>query len=177
MPRLFTAIEIPPAVAADLALMRGGLAGARWIDPENYHLTLRFIGDVDAAMARDVHAVLAGIRRPSFAVTLAGVSAFGGAKPRAIVVTAKAETPLVALQAEQESLMRRSGLVPEARKFRPHITLARLRRTPSVDVAAYLADHGLAATWTFPITRFVLFSARDSIGGGPYVGEAVYPLT
>ncbi|HWZ10595.1 MAG TPA: 2'-5' RNA ligase family protein, partial [Xanthobacteraceae bacterium] len=47
MPRLFTGLEIPPQVAQSLAMMRGGLPGARWIDPENYHLTLRFIGDID----------------------------------------------------------------------------------------------------------------------------------
>ena len=46
MPRLFTAIEVPPGVAEALDMLRGGLPGARWIDRENYHVTLRFIGDV-----------------------------------------------------------------------------------------------------------------------------------
>ena len=47
MPRLFTGVELPPDIGQALASLRGGLPGARWIDPENYHLTLRFIGDVD----------------------------------------------------------------------------------------------------------------------------------
>ena len=54
MPRLFTGLEIPEEVAQSLSLLRGGLPGARWIDPENYHITLRFIGDIDdRAGARD----------------------------------------------------------------------------------------------------------------------------
>jgi len=47
MPRLFTGIEIPPDVGQALSLLRGGLPGARWITPDHYHVTLRFIGDVD----------------------------------------------------------------------------------------------------------------------------------
>ena len=58
MPRLFTALEIPPQVAQSLAMMRGGLPGARWIDPENYHLTLRFIGDIDDALAHEIAGML-----------------------------------------------------------------------------------------------------------------------
>ena len=176
MPRLFTALEIPPDLAADLARMRGGLPGARWIDPERYHLTLRFIGDIDDAMARDVHAVLGTIRRPSFNVTLTGIDAFGGAKPRAIVMMARADPALVALHGEQEHLMRRIGLVPETRKFTPHITLARLRHTAPLAVADYIAGCGFWPPRVFKSTHVTLFSARDSIGGGPYVREAVYAL-
>ena len=58
MPRLFTGLEIPQSVAQSLAMMRGGLPGARWIDAENYHLTLRFIGDIDDALAREIAGVL-----------------------------------------------------------------------------------------------------------------------
>ena len=54
MPRLFTGIEIPAAAAASLALSRGGISGARWIEPEDYHLTLRFIGDVDTRTANEI---------------------------------------------------------------------------------------------------------------------------
>ena len=55
MPRLFTGIEIPPEITLALSQFRGGLPGARWVDPENYHITLRFIGDIDDRMARDVY--------------------------------------------------------------------------------------------------------------------------
>ena len=61
MPRLFTGLEIPREVGQTLSLLRGGLPGARWIDPENYHITLRFIGDIDDRLAHDI--ALAARRR------------------------------------------------------------------------------------------------------------------
>ena len=51
MPRLFTGLEIPAEIGHTLSSLRGGLPGARWIDPENYHVTLRFIGDIDGISA------------------------------------------------------------------------------------------------------------------------------
>ena len=70
MPRLFTGLEIPPDVAQTLAMMRGGLPGARWIDPENYHLTLRFIGDVDGVIAREIALLLDQVNRRGFEVRI-----------------------------------------------------------------------------------------------------------
>src|SRR4030081_3215322 len=75
MPRLFTGLEIPPAIVQSLATLRGGLPGARWIDPENYHLTLRFIGDVDAVVAREIAFILGRIRRTGFELRFAGLAA------------------------------------------------------------------------------------------------------
>lgn len=176
MPRLFTGLELPDHVAAELAAMRGGVSGARWLDEEDYHITLRFIGDVDEATAYDVHDALERIRRRAFTVTLDGLGAFGGAKPRAIVATAKPVPPLVELQAEQERLMRRVGLPVETRKYTPHVTLARLRQATPIAVANYLSMRGWLASRSFEVDHFTLFSARDSIGGGPYLAEATYPL-
>ena len=88
MPRLFTGLEIPQSVAQSLAMMRGGLPGARWIDAENYHLTLRFIGDIDDALAREIAGVLARVHRRPFELRLDGLTSFGGRKPRAVVATA-----------------------------------------------------------------------------------------
>lgn len=176
MPRLFTGLEIPPDIATELSLLRGGLSGARWIDVENYHLTLRFIGDIDERTARDVYSALERVRRPPLSVTLNGLSTFGGDRPRAIVAKAKPEPPLVELQAEHERLMRRIGIPPEPRKFMPHVTLARLRAASSMAVADYLGARGYFPGRTFEANRFVLFSSRASTGGGPYVIEAAYPL-
>lgn len=176
MPRLFTGLEIPGDLATELAMMRGGLSGARWIDAENYHLTLRFIGDIDDAMACDVDLTLRQIRRRSFTVTIGELCSFGGAKPRAIVAKAAPVADLVDLQAQQERLMQRIGIAPEPRKFVPHVTLARLRTATAASVADYLATRGQFFSRRFEARRFVLFSSRASTGGGPYVVEAAYPL-
>jgi len=177
MPRLFTGVEIPPDVGQALASLRGGLPGARWIDPENYHLTLRFIGDVDDVTAHEVASMLERVRRNVFDLYLEGVTSFGGRKPRAVVAAVAQAQPLLDVHAEHERLMQRIGLEPEGRKYTPHVTLARLRDSSSRQVAEYLSARGYFRISPFRVSRFVLFSSRNSIGGGPYVVEASYPLS
>lgn len=175
MPRLFTAIEIPHEVGSGLTLLRGGISGARWIDPEFYHVTLRFVGDVDDALARDIAQMLGQVRRKAFDLVLDGLDQFGGHKPRAVFAIVKANPALLELQAEHERIMQRLGLSPE-RTYKPHVTLARLRDASTRQVADYLALRGLYRSPSFHVPRFVLYSSRDSVGGGPYIVEAEYPL-
>jgi 2'-5' RNA ligase len=176
MPRLFTAVEIPPEIGHTLATLRGGLPGARWISPENYHLTLRFIGDIDDALAREIVFMLGAVRRPAFDLRMEGLAAFGGRKPRAVVAGVAPAPGLHDLQAEHERLLQRVGLEPEGRKYTPHVTLARLRESSSRQVAEYLATHQPFRSTPFRVSRFVLYSSRASVGGGPYVIEADYSL-
>ena len=127
-------------------------------------------------MAHEVASLLGRVRRTPFELRFDGLSSFGGRQPRA-VIAALAPTPaLMELQAEHERLMQRVGLEPEGRKYTPHVTLARLRDSSSHQVADYLSTRALFAPLPFTVSRFVLFSSRASVGGGPYVVEAAYPL-
>lgn len=178
MPRLFTGLEIPAEIPERLARYRGGLPGARWIEPSDYHITLRFLGDVDAEIADNAHDLLGEARaRPPLTVTLDGLGSFGGDRPRAVFAAVSADADLIDLQAEHERIARRAGVEPERRKFTPHVTLARLNReaTP-MGVANYLASTGVFERLSFTATRVALFSARESRGGGPYLVEAAYPF-
>jgi RNA 2',3'-cyclic 3'-phosphodiesterase len=177
MPRLFTGLEIPRDIGESLALLRGGLPGARWIDPENYHLTLRFIGDVDDVVAQEVALLLSKVRRNAFDLRLDGLLSFGGRKPRAVVASISPAQPVVELQAEHERLMQWVGLEPEGRKYTPHVTMARLRDSSSRQVADFLSNRAAFRSMEFLISGFVLFSSRATVGGGPYVVEASYPFT
>src|SRR5580698_3789006 len=176
MPRLFTGLELPDAIVGQLALHRGGIAGARWLEPEDYHVTLRFVGDVDGGVARDIAETLGDIRRPRAPVRFEGLSWFGGDKPRAIVAKLKREPALMDLQAEHERRLRRIGVEPETRKYTPHVTLARLRGVSQASVASYLEARGALLADPFEADRFVLYSAREGSGGGPYVVETAYAL-
>jgi 2'-5' RNA ligase len=176
MPRIFTGLEIPENVAQSLSFLRGGLPGARWIDPENYHLTLRFIGDVDDTTEHEIAALLARVQRKPFELRFDALSSFGGRRPRAVIATLAQTAALMELQAEHERLMQRIGLEPEGRKYTPHVTLARLRNSSSRQVADYFATRAFVQPLPFTVSRFVLFSSRASVGGGPYVVEAAYPL-
>ena len=176
MPRLFTGLEIPDDLAFSLSLFRGGLSGARWIDPENYHITLRFMGDIDGGIARDIAHMLENVHRSALTLTVDGLRIFGGDRPRALVAALAPSRDLLELQAEHERIVRRCGLAPETRKFTPHITLARLRDTSPHQAAEFLALRGPIFAPSFTADEFVLFSSRASVGGGPYIVEAAYPL-
>ncbi|RYG11975.1 MAG: RNA 2',3'-cyclic phosphodiesterase [Burkholderiales bacterium] len=177
MPRLFTGLEIPSPVGFMLSLKRGGLQGARWIDPENYHITLRFIGDVDHHTANEVADGLDRLAESeAFSIKLSHLGAFGGDKPRALYAGVESNGALAHLQASQERVLQRLGLTPDGRKFVPHVSLARLRGTSAGELARFIAMSGRFEPLDFPVGRFVLFSSRDSVGGGPYRIEETYPL-
>jgi RNA 2',3'-cyclic 3'-phosphodiesterase len=177
MPRLFTGIEVPPEIGLRLSLKRGGLHGARWIDPENYHITLRFIGDVDHSIANEVTDALDRLAdSEAFHIRLSHLGSFGGDKPRALYAGVDQNPAMQRLQAAQERVLQRLGLEPEGRKFVPHVSLARLRGTAAEDVARFMAFAGRFEPLEFEVGRFVLFSSRDSVGGGPYLVEQAYPL-
>ncbi len=177
MPRLFTALEIPRNVAMSLSLLRGGLPGARWIDVENYHITLRFIGDVDYRTADEVVHWLDRIDRHEFKLAMTGTGSFGSKKPHSIWAGVSHPPELYALQSEIERICQRLGLPPDPRKFTPHVTLARLRGTKVADVGTYLSGRGDFHTSPFRVSRFVLLSSRDSVGGGPYRTEEIFDLS
>lgn len=176
MPRLFTALEIPRDAALSLSLLRGGLPGARWLDVENYHITLRFIGDVDGPTADELINAFDRVDRSSFSLSLSGIGSFGAKKPHSIWAGVSPSAELMALQSEIERICQRIGLAPDPRRFSPHVTLARLRHVRVSDVVSYLSGRGDFRTESFDVGRFVVMSARDSVGGGPYLVEEAYPL-
>lgn len=177
MPRLFTAIEIPREIGERLAMLKGGLPGARWIDRENYHLTLRFVGDIDMHVAEEIAHELARVRRRPFPVRIESLGSLGTRKPHAVVARVAPSPALAELQAEQERIFQRIGLSAEQRKYTPHVTLARLRGAAPRDIAEYLSARGGFTAGPFEVDRFVLYSSKASTGGGPYIVEEAYPLS
>jgi RNA 2',3'-cyclic 3'-phosphodiesterase len=174
MPRLFTGIELPEHVVWSLSMIRAGLNGAHWIDPDNYHITMRFVGDIPDAAANHFADALLDVHFDSFELEVSGLGSFGGNKPRALWAGLKPSRPLELLQKAHERAARLAGLPPETRNFMPHITLARLRSVRPFAVADYLASHGGLFSGPFTVTRFVLFSSRPNQGGGPYLVEEGY---
>lgn len=174
MPRLFTGIELPQDVIWRLSMIRSGLPGAHWTDPDNYHITLRFAGDISDGMADAFAGALDDIRFDSFELEIQGLGSFGGNKPRAIWAGLKPSLALEQLQRAHERAARIAGLPPETRNFVPHVTLARLKHTRPHTVAEFLARNSGVFSAPFVVDRFVLFSSRPKTGGGPYVLEAGY---
>jgi 2'-5' RNA ligase len=176
MPRLFTGIQLPSNIVARLSMLSTGLADARWIEPCNFHITLSFIGDIDMHQAGQVAGMLATVEYQQFSLALSGLDIFGSKKPRSLFVRVAASEELINLQRKQEQVLRQLGLCPDKRKFVPHVTFARFRAVKAQALSQYLAANGSFETKPFLIEQFVLYSARDSTGGGPYVVEQSYPL-
>lgn len=174
MPRLFTGIKIPAAITEQLSFFQYGLPHARWIEPSDFHITLRFIGDVEDHLAADLADGLNSLSFASFSLKLQSVGVFGGDKPRMVWAGVAASEPLEHLQLAHENLAQRLGLKAEGRKFTPHVTLARFKSRERADVSAYLFDHARFQSTEFEVTSFELYSARASKGGGPYIIEQSY---
>lgn len=177
MVRLFVAIPLPPEMRERLAMMSGGIPGARWTAADNFHLTVRFIGEVDGHAYDDVVDALALVRAPGFDLVLSRVDHFGkGDKARVLWIGVEKNPALIHLHGRVESALVRAGLEPEGRKYSPHVTLARLERAPSGRLAAFVQTNHLVRVGPLAVDRFVLFSSWSRGEGPIYEIEAEYPL-
>ena len=176
--RLFVALDMPWSVREQLAALSGaGIPGARWVPPENYHLTLRFIGDIPGHVARDVDDALLAIRARGFALTLTGMGTFAkGGVSNALWVGVERTPSLDHLRNKIETALQRCGLEPERRRFQPHVTLARLDNPAEGKVAAFVQAHNLFRTEPIPVEHFTLFSSLLNKDHAVYRAEVEYEL-
>lgn len=176
--RLFVALDLPWSVRAQLAALSGsGIPGARWVPPENFHLTLRFIGDIPSHVARDVDDALLGLRARGFDLTLTGMGVFSkGGISSALWVGVEKTPALDHLRTKIETAIRRCGLEPERRKFQPHVTLARLDNPAERKLAGFVQAHNLFRTQPLPVEHFTLFSSILCKAHAVYTPEAEYEL-
>ena len=177
MLRLFVALDLPPPVKAQLAALSGGIPGAKWIPPENHHLTLRFIGEIEPWLAEEVDAALAAIRAPRFDLALAGLGTFEkGGRIQSIHVTAERSEALTRLQGKVETALQRIGLEPERRRFAPHVTLARTDRAETHKLVSFMQAHSLFRAPPVAVEHFTLFSSHLGKEAAHYVPEVDYGL-
>lgn len=176
MPRLFTAVPLPEPVRQHLALLGGGVPGARWEPEEKLHLTLRFIGEIDGGTAKDVTEALATVRFPAFTLVLRGCGHFPPrGQPRTIWIGVQDARPLQELHAKIDRVLTREGLEPDRRKFAPHVTLARLRNAPERKVAEFEAYHNLFVSQPIDVEAFSLMSSVRNDRGSKYRVERIFP--
>ncbi len=176
MLRLFVGIGFPPELKLRLSLLCSGVPGAKWVDPGNFHLTLRFIGEVGEDRAADIDDALMRLRARRFALRLAGAGVFGGGKPHSLWVGVERNAELAALRDKIEQALLRAGLPPEPRKFAPHVTLARLKN-PGVDgLRDYLAANAGFRADPLPVAAFSLIASFPTKAGSVYEDQADYPL-
>ena len=177
MPRLFVAIDPSAPVRDALARLSHGVPGAKWVAPEQFHLTLRFIGAVEGALLDEIAEALGDVEAPAFRLALDGVGHFPprGA-PRVLWAGVNDGAALGRLHERIEARLRQLGVAPDRRRFAPHVTLARLKQAPLARVRDYLALNGAFATEDFPVTAFQLYSSHLGAAGAVHRVEASYPL-
>ena len=176
MLRLFVGIEFPPELKLRLSLLETALPGARWIDPGNLHLTLRFIGEITEDVAADVDEALAQLKARRFTLQLAGTGVFGGNRPHILWVGVERDPDLILLHDRIELALIRIGLAPEPRRFAPHVTMARLR-DPVLDMLGhFLAAHARFRADPLPVVHFSLVASFPTKAGSVYEDQADYPL-
>lgn len=177
MIRLFAAIAVPENIGEPLLRRQHGLPGARWRPLEALHITLRFFGDVQERVAEDLDLELERITGAPFGLTLDGVGAFGeGADIHAVWAGVAESEPLRVLAGRCETAARRARVTPDRRAYRPHLTLAYLRRPDPVEVAAWIQANNLLRSPPFGIDRFGLYSTHQTSEGSRYVLEREYRL-
>lgn len=168
MHRLFVAVRPPPPIRALLVDLMGGVAGARWQDEDQLHLTLRFIGEVDRHMARDVDAALSGIRYPPFSIALNGLGAFDRrGEPVTLWAGVAPHAPIRALHKKIDQALVRAGVEPDRRAYMPHVTLARLPRGAGT-VQPLIERSGGVTSPTFTVEDFRLYESRFTPDGPLY---------
>ena len=175
--RLFAAIRPPAPVVDALLALEGGIAGARWQDESQLHLTLRFFGEVEAPQAEDIADTLAQVHTAPFALALRGVGHFEKrSRTHTLWAGLAPSEPLVALQRRVENAARRAGLPAERRKYSPHITIARLN-SASGAILPFLAAHGALTGEPWPVEAFDLIESTLTPAGAEYQTVRRYRLT
>ena len=178
MHRLFVALRPPRAIRERLLGLMGGVPGARWQDDAQLHITLRFIGDVEARTAEDIAAALGSVRAPALELRLAGCGVFDDrrGRPNALWAGVAPREPLAALHRKVDQAIVRAGLEPERRAYLPHITLARMSGSAG-PVGRWLAEHAALASEPFAVDAMILYESRLGTSGASYEPVARYPLT
>ncbi|MEI6557209.1 MAG: RNA 2',3'-cyclic phosphodiesterase [Rhodospirillaceae bacterium] len=177
MIRLFVALGLPDDIRDRLAGLAGGVPGARWVEPSNLHLTLRFIGETGGDRLADLDAELAAVTAPAFELVLDGLGQFGsGRKLHTLWAGVERSESLRQLQARVESAVVRAGFAAEGRKFSPHVSLARLKDSAPERVMRYLSGNGLFRSRPFRVDSISLYESHLGRHGPDYAVISTYPL-
>ena len=179
MIRLFAGIELPENIKEQLYALRGGVPNAKWVEKDNLHITLRFIGNKDEDDANDLHDGFMQLRAPAFDLQMAQVGFFAnGLQMRHLWAGVSNYQALDFLHDKLESVVSRHRLPPDKHKFHAHCTLAKLYGAGVEDVHKFLEYNNLFRSPDFHIDHFTLFSShpRTDGDGSYYRVEAQYPL-
>jgi len=180
MIRLFVAIDIPDNIKNYIQGMARAIPRARSVPPDQLHLTLKFIGEVESSVLLDVRDALGRINTPSFSLQLNGVGTFPPrGTPHVLWIGTKNrenEEHLFTLRKQIEKALFAADIAKEKKKFSPHITLARLNNSPIKALQNFLAGNALLQSPWFEVKSFTLYSSQLTPKGAIHTVEERYRL-
>lgn len=177
MPRLFIAIDLPEDRRDELRHLRTDDLPARWSPEEQFHLTLRFLGNTSDADTARLERRLDDIEAPSFLVGLHGLGVFPSRrKPRVLVALAREAPELMTLQDRIAKLTAELGFEADRKPFNPHITVARFKKATPREVRGYLKLHEGFSLEPFHVGSFRLYESRLGPQGANHVVLREYHL-
>ena len=178
MIRAFLALPVPETLVHTLSVAQHRLPLSRPVPEENFHLTLVFLDSQPEPLLEELHYAIEGLPLPALTLRIDGLGTFGGNDPDALYARVAPDPALSALQAKLAQTARRTGIMVKARKFVPHITLARFRKgevQPDTLARAIGALGPLTSpAWTPP--ELVLMRSTLRADGPVYDPLAHYPL-
>lgn len=176
--RLFTAIEIPEPLRESLSAIQDPDAlQARWTDPDRFHVTLRFIGEVPDEHARRYEEALADVNSGPVRCEPYGLDVLPSRhSPRVVMLGLDRTDSMMALYDAVSDALEAEGLDPEDREYRPHVTIGRLDDANPEAVHAVLRRHGDRSFSSFEADRFVLYESTLTSDGAVHDPKATYPL-
>ena len=175
--RLFVAIEMPPSIKEELSGLCHGFPRVRWNRPEQMHLTLRFIGEVEEGALEELCESLSQVEHGPLELQLRGVGQFLRNKQTDVLwVAVDGGQRLRELQTRIERAIRALGFRSDRKPFHPHVTLARLKNTPETRVGHWLDQFRFFESEPFMVREFTLFRSVLHPGGARHTVEEVFPL-
>jgi 2'-5' RNA ligase len=170
--RLFIGLELPATVRCELAALDPRIKGLRWLPAEQLHLTMSFLGDVDAAHEELLRDALAVVKVPPFFLPVTGLGIFGGERPSVIWAGVGQGHPhLFALHRHIQDAVLHAGLEPDLKPFHPHITLGRMRAVSRSALKPFLRRHAETEFDLWKVSGFALFSSTLTSEGSIYTVE------
>jgi 2'-5' RNA ligase len=165
--RLFIALTLPEPVRSALAVLPRHLNGVTWSPAEQWHLTLRFLGDVGAAQKERAIEKLSGVSVEPFILPVEQVGTFPpGRPPRVLWVGVGSGHPrLFQLRQKIDDAVLAAGVDLDVRSFHPHVTLGRCTDHADAAVAQWLHSHRDFSAPPFRVESFDLFRSELRLGG------------
>jgi len=176
--RVFVALPIPDVVRSRFALLQVLLPLPRQVPPENFHLTLAFLGEVARPALEELDTALGMVSVPRFELRPERLGIFGGTRPRSVHVGFAPEPLLDRLSGKVAQAARRCGIAVESRRFLPHVTLARFRpeEADQARLERAVAGAGPLGIPAFDVDSFVLYRSHLRHDGAQYDELVRYPL-